>query len=404
MENKKKKILMVAPACLPITGAEAIVNAKLLSALSLDGRFEIDLISKVIRTGPYPNEPNYSQFNINLNKSSQIEVDNKVNLKTVFQHLVCLYTFGVALKGSHWATRALKKAEEWIKKTKYDYILTKNYPSLFVGYYLKKKYGLRWIATWNDPYPSIKYPSPYGKGEDANLNIMENRIMKIMSEYPDIHIFPNERLCNYMSKYLDIHKDKTMIIPHVVLPNQETTTTKFDRLEMVHSGNLGFPRSAKSLLYGLRQFLDKSPGAKIGLTIIGKIDDSDRNLLESLNLKDFVKMVPPVSYIESKKILSKYNLAVIIEADCKEGIFLPTKVADFIEAGLPIFSVSPSIGVLNDLYAENIIPYFAPVSNIDAIAMEIGKIYQNFLQNNIHDNGINHSYLANKISNQYYNI
>ena len=41
-----KKILMIAPASYPVNGAEAIVNIKLLKALSDSGKFEIDLISK----------------------------------------------------------------------------------------------------------------------------------------------------------------------------------------------------------------------------------------------------------------------------------------------------------------------------------------------------------------------
>ena len=41
-----KKILMIAPASYPVNGAEAIVNIKLLKALSDSGEFEIDLISK----------------------------------------------------------------------------------------------------------------------------------------------------------------------------------------------------------------------------------------------------------------------------------------------------------------------------------------------------------------------
>lgn len=41
-----KRILFIAPASFPVTGAENIVNIKLLQALSKSGDFEIDLVSK----------------------------------------------------------------------------------------------------------------------------------------------------------------------------------------------------------------------------------------------------------------------------------------------------------------------------------------------------------------------
>lgn len=43
--NENKHILMIAPASIPVTGAEAICNVKLLKVLSENG-YKIDLISK----------------------------------------------------------------------------------------------------------------------------------------------------------------------------------------------------------------------------------------------------------------------------------------------------------------------------------------------------------------------
>ena len=49
-------------------------------------------------------------------------------------------------------------------------MITKNYPSELLGYYLKKKYNIKWVATWNDPFPHEKYPHPYGNGPMAKLS------------------------------------------------------------------------------------------------------------------------------------------------------------------------------------------------------------------------------------------
>ncbi len=400
----KKKILVIAPLCLPITGAEAIVNAKLLSALSIDGRFEIDLISKVVKTGPYPRGANYKEFNISLNNLAQIEVDNVINYKTILGHLEAYFKFGTATKGSHWAPKALKVAEKWVKNNNYDYVLSKSFPSLLVAYYIKRKYGVKWVATWNDPFPDVKYPYPYGKGQDAHLNHMEQRMLDIMTKYPDVHIFPSDRLRRYMLSYLKVPIERTLVVPHVILPAKRQSKSVFDTLEMVHSGNLGRPRTPKYLLKALRVFLDKKPDAKIRLTIIGKIEKQDQDYISSLSLSNFVSCIEPVPYAESIKQLRKFNLSVIVEAPCQEGIFLPTKVADFMESEMPILALSPSKGTLNDLYNNKQIPYFAEVDDIEGIALEIDKIYNDFTTVGIRPSVSDKTFSYENIADIYFGI
>jgi hypothetical protein len=68
----------------------------------------------------------------------------------------------------------------------------------------------------------------------------------------------------------------------------------------------------------------------------------------------------------------------IIEAPCQEGIFLPTKVGDYIGCGKYIFTVSPKEGVLSDLYKEGYIQYFSPVTDVAHIKETLQGIYNNF--------------------------
>ena len=61
---KNKHILVIAPASIPITGAEAICNVKLLRVLSENG-YKIDLISKRMKYTHYP-ETNLAELGLNL--------------------------------------------------------------------------------------------------------------------------------------------------------------------------------------------------------------------------------------------------------------------------------------------------------------------------------------------------
>lgn len=381
------RILLIAPKCYPVSGAESIVNIKMLQAFGQQEGITVDIISKRIRNANYPSD-NIDLHTLPIEEVDVIEVDNSVNITTIWQHFICLLKFGVCSKGCHWAYPALKEAIKKIKRNNYDYVLTKSGPSELVGYYLKKHFGMKWVATWNDPYPISLGPVPYGKGIAAKRTWIERKMIQIM-KCADIHIFPSERLRSYMLQYLDIDYSNTRIIPHALIENRSVVRkSNHDCLKMIHSGNLGYPRNARPFLEGLRMFLDENQNAKITFTILGNPSPQLDQDINSLNLSENVTYMKPVEYNESLSVLSDYDVAVIIEANCHEGIYLPTKVSDFLQEKIPIFSVSPQQGTLRDLYKTNAIPYFAPITEPTMISQQIKILWKDFVNNCIGSNSL----------------
>ena len=394
---KNKHILVIAPASIPITGAEAICNVKLLRVLSENG-YKIDLISKRMKYTHYP-ETNLAELGLNLNSVNTIEVDNKISLKVIWQHLCCLFIFGTVFKGAHWAYCVLKVAKELCKKNQYDAIITKNSPSELLGYYFKKKNGIKWIATWNDPYPTKKYPKPYGNGVNAKLFILERPLLKKMEE-ADYHIFPNQRIRDYMSNYINIPAEKTRIIPHVVIP-REHIDTPHENLKIVHLGNVLPPRDATPFLRALSEFIKNKQDAKIEIAFIGQTHQSIKDYIKTTHLEKYVKVFPPVKYEESQEILETYDIQLIVEAPCEEGIFLPTKVSDSMQLGKPIFTISPSVGVLNDLYKKGHISYFSSVKDEKDILATLEQVYNDFTNGKLKTFSLEKSYSPQTIFQQY---
>lgn len=393
-----KKILYIAPACYPVNGAEAIVNIKLLRTLLQSNEFDVDIVSKKYKVTNYPSASAES-YGIESSKLHIVEVDNKVNLKTIWETSLCLFKFGVTMKGAHWAYAALHVVEELVKQTHYDYILTKNAPSYLLGYYLKKKYGLKWVASWNDPYPHDKYPYPYGKGWNYSTMNIQREISRMRKA--DIHIFPNDRIKSWMQHYLAVPETNIRIVPHVLIPQTAKRPQIQNELRLIHSGSLTAPRNPENLFRALARILSEDPSIKIKLSILGKMDENSLNLINELHLQESIKFLGNVAYDDSIALLSNYDVAVIVEADCKEGIFLPTKVADFMSVNIPILSLSPRTGVLNDLFVAGNIPYFASVDSIDDIAECIHALYQDFKRNDIRQNKIPHEYTSQYVVETY---
>lgn len=394
----KKRLLFIAPASFPVGDAEAIVNVKLLQALSRCGNFEIDLVSKKYKHVNYPSGT-IESYGIILNSFNIVESDNRITFDTIWKSIVTFFRFGAIFKGCHWAYEALPVIEDLVRKNEYDYVITKNLASYLLGAYLKRKYGIKWVATWNDPKPDSKYPIPYGKGWN-NKNVFDTFEIGVMKK-ADIHIFPSLRLANYMNQYLALQSNKIVILPHVTKDNDAHIRDKHDKLRLIHSGNLAYPRDPSSFLKGLSLFVTNNPSAKIEFNILGRVDDNVKGEIKTLQLNDYVNIISPVEYNRSLELLKDYGIAVIIEANCEEGIFLPTKVSDFMQSNIPIMAISPEKGTLNDLYVNGSIPYFAEVTDFEKIEESLRLVYQDYICDRIKMNVIPQEYKEAYICEQY---
>lgn len=399
-----KKILLIAPSCFPVTGAECIVNIKMLKALNLKEDFVIDLVSKKIKNDNYPSNT-IEELGIKLNTCHIVEVDNKISLSTIFQHILCYFKFGVVYKGCHWAIKALPVVENLVKQNKYDYVLTKNAPAPMLGYYLKKKYGIKWLFTCNDPYPVFTYPKIYADFRKAKKDYFGCKRLKLIKKYADILVFPSYRLQQHMKSYIGFEDDKSVVIPHAVNEsNIQISQKRNDVLKIIHSGNLRYPRDPKVFFEGLRLFVDSVKSPKISVTIQGVADNTLNEMINSYRLESYINYKGSVTYKESLEDLKNYDIALIIEAKCPVGIFLPTKVTDFMQCNIPILAVSPEVGVLNDLYNNGNIGYFASNVNPYEVYKVLNVLYNDFLNGKIKQNVIPAEYKEKNIAQKYYSF
>ena len=286
-----------------------------------------------------------------------------------------------------------------LNENKYDYVLTKGEVALPLGYYAQKR-GFKWVATWNDPCPSSMYPAPYGNGIEYKGSYSDRVLIKMMRK-ADHHIFPSVRLANYMQPIVNATQNQISIIPHVVIESSNRRLNGENKeLKIIHSGNLFPPRSAQSFIKGLKAFVEKNKPS-VRVCFLGKLHQSDLTLIAESGLERYVEYLPPVEYTESLSLLGHFDLALIIEAQCEEGIYLPTKVTDFFQEHIPVFTISPINGTLHDMYQAGEIPYFANVGDVNDITDTLQRVYNDFYNKNLGQNRIPLSFLPENIIEQY---
>lgn len=377
-----KHILFIAPSCLPVSGPENICNARQLAVLSQSGKFKIDLVTRHNNTIYYPKE-DIDEYGIKLNSLYFVDVGVKKNLKTIWQHFRAWLKFGVVQAGYHWAYAALPLCEKLVKENNFDYVVSKNGCSYLIASYLQKKYGVKWIASWNDPFPGYLWIKPYGHGNSPEKVKKCKRIVNIMKEATG-YIYPNPRLAKYVNSYVQANKENIYIVPHVMtsLP-KEPRKRLAGPLKLIHPGQCNAPRYARPLLQAIKELLEEKKINKndISITFMGKTNADEMKMMEEEPLKGVVNMRNSVSYHQSLDILSEYDVALIIEAACDEGIFLPTKVSDFMMAGMRMMAICPMIGVQHDLYEQGYISYFGDVLDVNSIKTALLKIVDDSKKN-----------------------
>lgn len=380
------RILFIAPSSFPIRNAEANVNAKVLKMLTEQGCI-IDLVCRSIRKEHYPVSDSDLFFG-KVNSIHEIAVDSRVNAATLWRHFRCLLETGYVYRGSDWTVPALKVCEELIARHSYDFIYTYNEPSELIGYILSKRHGIKWVATWNDPYVWQKYPAPYGQGSQYRLkNFLRRKLIAGIGKTAYSNLFPSVRLRDYMLSYMtNMTGEKTAIAPHIVtgsLLARDEEKASGDVLRIIHSGSLGVERDPDTFCAGLRLFLDQYSGAKIEFTFLGVFErekgDYFSGLIERYGLQSHIRRRQPVKYDESIEIVRLYDICMLLEAKCSEGIFLPSKIADYIQAGKPVLALSPREGVIHDMYESHYIEYFADITSPESIKSAIEELYGDFL-------------------------
>ena len=386
------RILFVAPSSYPIFGAEANVNAKMLNALTEGGAI-VDLVCRAVRANRtcYP-ESTTDFFFKKVNSINLVKVDTNFDFSTILRHLKTFLKTGYIYKGIDWAFDAISVCENLIKQYQYDYIYTYDYPSEVVGAYIARKYKIRWVATWNDPYMWIKYPYPYGKGPDTRISYFRKKLISDIGKYTFYNVFPSARLRDYMLQYMvGMDRNRSLISPHIIIEKfipSELPAKNDEVLKIIHAGALGRERNPEILLKGIRSFLDKVTDAKIEITFLGVLERMHNNAffeqIEALHLDKWIKCLPPVSYMESLSVMKQYDLCLLLEAPCEEGIFLPSKISDYMQNRKTIWAISPVSGVLHDMYVDGKIDYFSDVKSVEDISSTLYNIYTDYQSERLH--------------------
>lgn len=383
------RILMFAPGFAPYSFSENIVNSKLVLAFKEHG-WDLDVISRVDEGPLY--DATWSEPWLPLKSLTHTVAyppGNKiVRFLDLFRQFIRVkYPVG----GLRWAGRALKLALELHKSKKYQIVLSRSPNDIghVPALYFSRQTKVPWVANWNDP-PAHLWPTPYKSAEGLLDKITSQCLCENVFKEASFVTFPSVRLCDHILRSLNknAYSSKTIIVPHIGLIGHTSVKRNPDRcFRICHAGNLSKERNPENFFSGIALFL-KQLGINISfeLRILGANDHSLDTLAEQYGLSKFIKVSGGLSYLNTLSVLEQSDVLAVVEAPCEEGIFLPSKVADYAQVGRPLLTVSPENSTLADLMRQTKAGEFANCNKPQDIANALMLLYTSWHKDRLSEN------------------
>ena len=409
--SDKMRALFIAPGYLPYTFSENLCNAKLVYALQKSG-WEVDVISKVDEGPTYCKEWQEPWLDL---RPHCYEVTYPVGNK-VERFFDLLYSTikmgGFPLLGIRWARRAFDQAEMLMNKTRYDAVFTRSpndYPHL-VGYNLKRKYGIKWFANWNDPADTI-WPKPYSHHFSRHKWKMLNRYEIQCLKTADVSTFPSQSLLNHFVEHFPFLKEKnTKVIPHIALDEclfKARPKKKGENFCLCHSGNMSTERNPELLFSAMKSLIDNGKD-NIRLDIMGQTTPFVEGLVEKYQLQHYIHFLGGFPYMEAVEKLLDYDVLVLLEAKLAKGIFFASKFTDYAQTNRPILAVSPKYGFASSVLSQYGGGLSVNNEDIDDITNGLNKLYrawdENTLSTQYDTNQLLKQFAANTVVDLYNSI
>jgi len=241
-----------------------------------------------------------------------------------------------------WVKYALKKAEEIIKSESIKYIITTGPPhsSHLIGLELKKKYLIKWIADFRDPWSDIfylkdMYRTKYAQKKDEKL---EKQVLeKADSILTTIGESFHKDLISKSNSEQNFFSIPNGYDSELMKKNISRSDSKF---HIVFTGLLTRNQSFKSFFNTLDKVITNNSDKKFKLTIAGQIS-SDTNLYireKTTNIE--FNDLGYISHYEAVNLMKSAHLLLNFGFDSSTNKkMISGKLLEYIATNVPIISI-----------------------------------------------------------------
>jgi glycosyltransferase involved in cell wall biosynthesis len=273
-----------------------------------------------------------------------------------------------------WALSAVPAGLRWLNDNGPSIIYSRatKHVSNVAGLWIKKRTGLPWIAHFSDPW--LGYPM-------NSIQIWLGRqIEKRIFAEADAVVTVSRQLASHFAGLYPLAASKIVVIPHGYEKKLESipATPKCDAprvLTILHAGSF-MPglREPTCLFRGLSHLAKRLPlHGRIMVTLVG--DDTRRyqEMADEFGISDLVELSDSLPFHECQKKVSSSDVLLVIDTPGFEGVFLPTKLIEYLAHRKPVIGITEHGSAVHDVLQECGLS-FADIQDPESIANVFEKM------------------------------
>jgi glycosyltransferase involved in cell wall biosynthesis len=247
-----------------------------------------------------------------------------------------------------WVKYAIREAEKIIEREKISTVICTSPPHSvqLCGLYLKKKYGIKWIADLRDPWTDIYYYDEFYHMPFAKLadKILERKVL----ENSDVIVTVSDDLKRlFLSKSKKISASKLHVIPNGYDEDDFAGIEGKVSEDFVisYTGTLADSYDPDVFLRALKKAIESTKGFRIFLHLIGNPSESVMKKAAELLIADYVKFTPTVTHDKSVQMLMDSDALLLLIPNVKndKGI-LTGKLFEYLASRKPVIAIGPIDG------------------------------------------------------------
>lgn len=271
--------------------------------------------------------------------------------------IVALLTF--PCNALSWAYDTVQYIEENLDLEQYQVVYTTSGPSSahLIGFYLKQKYGIPWVADYRDQWTFNPYGATYDPSNARQRLLFE--LESVLLHHADCNLTIEKSLIQSYTQQFQIPKEKIVSITNGYdeadfssLPTQKST----QKFIINYSGLLYTQqRSIAPVLKALQQLgserkLDLS---KVEFRIVGMAEQGNIEVVKQYGLEEIIVQTGYVSHQTALEYNLNADLLLLLVGD--EAQFKPIytgKFFDYLRSGRPILALAPKNGAIDRVLRE----------------------------------------------------
>lgn len=274
--------------------------------------------------------------------------ENKSFFQKISEYIRANYFIPDARKG--WVPYALKQAEEILKTEKIEAIITTGPPhsTHLIGLQLKKKYGLKWIADFRDPWTGIFYNQILPR---TAATVQKDKCL-------ETEVLQNADVVTVISP--GMKKEFTARAKQVEVIfngfdgsdfNLQRKTQQPENFTIRYVGNLMASQNVEIFWSAVQQLLKANLPLRI--EFVGRVDEPVKQSIAQHGLSDIVEYLDFVDHKKAVELMQDAGLLLFVIPQVKDNeLILTGKLFEYLAANTEIISFGPVHGNAADILVQ----------------------------------------------------